>query len=399
MKGRPLNILMLLQSDYPPDIRLTKEIRALTEDDRRVFLLCNNTTGKKREEVVDRAEVRRLPAFSVLPASWAKILRLPLFFNPTWVCNAVRLIRREKVDVIHVHDLPLAPLAVILGRFFRLPVVYDMHENYPAAMAVWRKRLKGWERLVKDPRPAEKLNQFVLRRADCIIVVVEEQRQNLIEQGVPPEKIIVVGNTAEVEEFLGLAVDEKIVEKYRQKETILYIGSFGVDRGLETAIKAMKTVAERIPDALLLLVGSGKNGGDLRRLAAKENVEQWVEFVDWVPFSQVPSYMIASRIGIIPQPANAANNTTLPHKLFQYMLLKRPVLVSDAAPLKRVVEECRCGLVFRSDNEADFARAAVELLRSAEPFGENGYRKVIEKYNWRETAKTLTAFYQQINQR
>ncbi len=384
---------MILQSDYPPDIRLTKEIKALTSAGYVVHLLCNNNKNLAETEDVDGAYVHRLPRFSALSFRMAKLLRLPLFFSPLWRSKASALIRRLRVDFIHVHDLPLAPMAIMLGKKFNRPVVYDMHENYPAAMEEWKKKGGFWQGMVKNPKVAHILNNYVLKRAGKVITVVEEQRDNLVRQGVPPAKIHIVGNTVDVDAFTEMDIDESIVQKYKNNFLILYIGSFSTERGLETAIRAMTFLKKDIPEARLLLVGDGKNTPDLKNLASSLNLQENVEFVGWVDFEKVPSYMEASNVNIIPQPSNPANDTTLPHKLFQYMLIGKPVLTSDAKPLKRIVEETQSGLAFKSEDPKDFARAVLQIYRSKTDFKQNGKKAVLQKYNWQTTSRELIKLY------
>mgnify|MGYP006278356277 CR=1 FL=1 len=392
----PKTILMILQSDYPPDIRLTKEIKALTAAGHRVLLLCNNAKHLPQFERVDGAHVYRLPAFTALSASLQKLIRLPLFTSPLWYFKAAHLIKQHSVDVLHVHDLPLAPLAVALGKRFRKPVVYDMHENYPAAMAEWSKRGGLKQKILRNPKLAELLNNYVLQRAAKIIVVVEEQRDNLLQQGLPSASVHVVNNTVDMDAFLSFEIKPEIVRTFENNFTILYIGSFSTERGLETAIAAMQRIQPEIPSAQLLLVGDGKNTHDLKQLALTLGVQDQVTFVGWVPFDDVRSYMSAADVCIIPQPSNPANDTTQPHKLFQYMLMEKAVLTSDAKPLKRIVQECQSGESFKSEDPADFARAVVTLHSSSINFGENGKRAVEGKYNWRTTSQELLRLYSEL---
>jgi glycosyltransferase involved in cell wall biosynthesis len=392
-KSNLKNILMILQSDYPPDIRLTKEIKALTNAGYIVHLLCNNSKNFAIDEEVDGAHVHRLSRFSKLPFRLAKLLRLPLFFSPLWRIKAASLIKKLNIDSLHIHDLPLAPMATSLGKRFHLPVVYDMHENYPATMREWKKGNSFFQGFIKNPKVAELLNNHVLKHANKVIVVVEEQRDNLIQHGVDMSKIHVVGNTVDVEAFEQMPIDSNLVQQYKKNFLIMYIGSFSTERGLETAIEAIKHVKKDIPHAKLLLVGDGKNTQDLKEFAISMQIEESVEFVGWVDFSKVPSYMEASDLNIIPQPSNPANDTTLPHKLFQYMLIGKPVLTSDAKPLKRIVEETKSGLSFSSQDPRDFARAVLELYKSDTNFAENGRKAVENKYNWENTSKELVKLY------
>ena len=388
----PKKILMLLQSDYPSDIRVQKEIRALTGCGYRLYLLCNNGTLRPAEESLDGATVRRLAALKWLPAGIRKALRLPLFFNPVWIFYLWYAVRKYRVDCLHVHDLPLVLSAIWVGKLNKLPVVYDMHENYPAAMEVWYRR--DLQHLVlKNYRLARTLDRFCLSRVERIIVVVDEQKDNLIAQGIPADKITVVGNTVDVDTFFSFQLDSTVIQRYRDNFVILYVGSFAVDRGLETPIHAMTLLREKLPAVKLLYVGDGKNRKALEKSVVERGLEDCVEFVGWVNFELVSSYVHASRVCIIPQPSNPANDTTIPHKLFQYMAVGKPVVTSDAKPIERVVRECGCGLSFKSTSFRDFADTIVKISGKENEFGTNGQRAVREKYNWKATSKALLGLY------
>jgi glycosyltransferase involved in cell wall biosynthesis len=80
------------------------------------------------------------------------------------------------------------------------------------------------------------------------------------------------------------------------------------------------------------------------------------------------------------------------------MYMRKPVIVSSAKPLKRIVEETNCGLIFESGNPENFADIVLQLQDSDERLrlGENGYQAVINKYNWQHDAKRLVSLYEQI---
>ena len=391
-----MKICMVLQKDFPPDIRVENEASALIAAGHTVHLLCRNQARMNPAETVKGIQVHRLVPFS----SNKKINSLctvPLFFNPLWCAHLNRVVREHAIQVIHVHDLPLVPLGLFIGRRYKIPLVYDMHENYPAALKVWRRpNMIYWT--IKNPALAGVLDKFCQQQADQIIVVVAEQRQNLIEQGIPPQKITVISNTADLTQLTRLPIDPAIIQRYQNDFVMAYIGGFSPDRDLNIPIEGIPALIDEIPYIRLLLVGSGdaRYTTELKRLVHRLNLEKWVEFVNWVPFEKIASYMTAAKVGIIPQPNNLFINTTIPHKLFQYMAFGLPVVVSDAKPLARVVNEGHCGVIFKSGSAADFARAILEIKKSTINFGENGKKLVRERYNWAKTATDLVHLYQRI---
>ena len=386
-----MKIGMVLQADFPPDIRVEKEAQSLLKAGHEVFLLCRNKAKMALDETVNGIHVHRLKPFI------HNVLSIPLYFNPIWKSRLFQMVRDYQLDVIHVHDLPLVPLGLQAARKFKVPLVYDMHENYPAAMDVWKRpNLTYWT--IKNPRLALYLDRWCQQQADEIIVVVEEQKENLIEQGLPADKITVVSNTVDLSRFDQQVEDKKVIKKWQKYFTLLYLGGFSPDRDLETPIRAMKEVVEKIPTARLLLVGGGSAAytRQLQQLISAEGVEDGVEWIPWVQFNRVRSYLQAAAVGIIPQPSNPFIDTTIPHKLFQYMAFRLPVIVSDARPLARIVKETTSGEVFKSGDTTAFCEAVNKIYHAKISYGENGHSSVKNKYNWQQDAEKLIKLYERL---
>ena len=267
-----------------------------------------------------------------------------------------------------------------------------MHENYPEALKIWN-RTRKFSVIFKNYYIAKQLDSFCQKRADKIIVVVKEMKGELISKGIIPNKIHIVSNTVDYEYFTSFSIDEAILNNYKDDFMILYLGSFSEDRGLDMAIRGMQNINKHIPDAKLVLVGDGPNIKKLKALVNNLDLSSSVAFPGWVDFKSCPSYIKASKICIIPQPANVLIDNTIPHKLFQYMAMKRPVIVSDAKPLARIVKNCGCGEIFRSNSTEDFLRAILKMCRSDIKYGKNGQEAVMEKYNWDVSSKELVAVY------
>jgi glycosyltransferase involved in cell wall biosynthesis len=86
----------------------------------------------------------------------------------------------------------------------------------------------------------------------------------------------------------------------------------------------------------------------------------------------------------VPHHATESWNTTVPNKLFDYMSKGKPVIVSNAKPVERIVREEQCGIVFKDRDSEDLARAIVTLkpesIRTA--MGQRGRDAIARKYNW-----------------
>ena len=384
---------MLLQSDFPPDIRLEKEIKSLSKAGYSIRVVCNQYEKKLNPEyencTIDR--VKALFKSKLLN----KIFNFPIFFNPRFVIKILLNVLGFRPDFIHAHDLPMAPLGLLFGKIFRIPVISDMHENYPAALKAFQK--KGIVNFVfKNYKAAKILEKYCIKRVDRIITVIDENSQRLINMGVRPEKIYLVSNTVDTQTFAVKSVDQNIVKKYEGKIILLYTGFISPERGLEVVVKGMKYLKDKLPEVKLLLVGNGIFLPSLKQIARKEQVAEFVDFINWPGHENLGSYLNISKIGICPQPNNDHWNNSIPHKLFEYMSRSIPVLATDAIPLKRIILETKAGLIYKTDNPGSFAEKVIEMMDSEIDFGNNGINAVKEKYNWENDAKMLVRLYDEL---
>lgn len=396
---------MVLESYFPPDIRVEKEAETLIREGYEVYLLSLGKVGSPKMENIGGINVIRTSYRGLLSRVWRFFWFNMCFCNPIIRRSLYNIIKQNRIDVIHVHDLPLVKTAVSVAKKFDIPVIADLHENYPEAIRMWRKKRNLKKRVLDIVTPIyrwKKLEKSVLQNVERIITVVDEAKEHYVNDcRVPSQKVTVVMNTVDLEEFDKLNACWSLIEKYKNYFVISYIGGFGPHRGLDTAIKSMPKILGEIPNAKLLLIGGKASEYEmyLREMCKKLKVENNVEFTGWVDFSLVPSYIAASDVCLVPHHSSAHTNTTIPHKLFQYMAMKKPVVVTDCKPLKRIVEECKCGIVVPSGDHRRLAEAVVRLYRNrdlAETFGKNGRKCVELKYNWRNEAEKLISVYREV---
>jgi glycosyltransferase involved in cell wall biosynthesis len=102
----------------------------------------------------------------------------------------------------------------------------------------------------------------------------------------------------------------------------------------------------------------------------------------------------------VPHRKHAHTDATIPHKLFQYMLASRPVIVSNCRPLARIIRETDAGLVFESGNVSELAIRIAELAANPglrEEMGRRGRAAAATRYNWETEGQKLVALYDKIS--
>lgn len=405
-----MNILMVLYLKYP-DIRVVKEVSTLISHGYKVVVLASNDGNEvEYEEKFEGKLVILRPKEFTNHYCW-KVLRYFLFsvnFYDSWLNKQInKLIDEYNIKIIHVHDLRLVKTAKVSAKKFKLPIVVDLHENYPAAIKAYTEdnSLKSIIRrnYIDSYNRWKQYEKNILKNVDFIITVVEESQKRIIDLNViPKENVKVVSNTESVEKINLYSNDEMLLNEYKDDFVISYIGGVDKHRGIETVLNALPLILNRISNLKFIIVG-GINDTylkTLRDVIEKLKIEKSVEFIGRVPLEDVPKYINISKFGIIPQYANEHCNYTVPHKLFQYLSMGKPVIVSDAVPLKRIVKEGQCGLVFKSGSSYDLADVFCKYFDGNDKkyfdLCENAKNITIHKYNWNNDGNSLLEIYSKL---
>ncbi|MGD1049113.1 MAG: glycosyltransferase family 4 protein [Candidatus Krumholzibacteriaceae bacterium] len=383
----------------PPNVRVQNEARTLAEAGHKVHFLIEGRPGEPREEPVGGVQVVRGVRMNRLRDIWHRYTFNFTYRDPLWTHAIDRFIRERTIDVIHVNDLPLLREALHAGRRFHLPVVADLHENYPAGLQVWYTNALKKATIYNHDRWAT-YERTALRDVDAVIVVIEEARERLVSLGVSAEKIYVVPNTVP-EQTGDVPVDPRIIAKYAGRFVVSYIGGFAPHRGLDTVIRALPIAREKVPNLTLVLVGDRNEGyrRHLERLAASLDCTDLMEMTGWKPQDAIWSYIEASAVCLVPHARNPHTDTTIPNKIFQYMMRGRPVIVSDCPPLARIARDSGGGLVFRWDDPAGLAARIVEMHgneSARRQMAETGRRSVLDRYTWEKTSGPLIELYRKL---
>jgi glycosyltransferase involved in cell wall biosynthesis len=390
-----MKVAIVWHCRYPWDVRIEKFCRSIASENNEVVIICRGDGERPAQEMVDGVKVHRVGMRGrLLGKSMARLLSAPVPFSPLWLWDYVRIMRRERPDVVVVRDLPLALFAGILGVYLNVPVVLDMAENYPAALLAYGKALYRPFLLANAllPRLYERLSLVFMER---VIVVAEEQRDRLVRLRYPLSRIALVRNTpdpAALERAASAAARRRQPSSY-----ILYSGFIDRHRGIRTLVLAFERIKDRFKETNLVLIGKGNELEALKSLAEEHGLGERVVFKGWVDAREIPAYIKNSAVCAIPHLKSEHTETTIPNKIFDYLFFGRQTVVSDAAPLARIIRQAGCGFVFRSGDPEDLSRALIKALhnRKRADCAARAQKLVRETYNWAGDSRILVAMLQE----
>jgi glycosyltransferase involved in cell wall biosynthesis len=304
----------------------------------------------------------------------------------TWAINR-RMIEvgvATRADVYHSHDLNTLFVGHVCKRRTGAKLVYDSHELQTERnrMGRWWKRWALWN------------ERRWLPSADALIVASPPWIEHLRGlYGSVPDPAVAVINVPETTEIvprdlrpeLGLPAGTPL---------LLYQGSIQENRGIEPAIDAI----DLLDGVVLVVVGYGYYRDSLEEMVAARGLEGRVRFFGPIPNDELLHWTASADVGL----CNIVNSsisyyTTLPNKLFEYMMAEVPVLGSDSPGIGRVVEETGVGEVVDPVDPGSLAAATRTILSDPEPY-RAACRRARDRYNWDVESRGLLDVYRRISQ-
>ncbi len=394
---------MILDSEFPPDDRVEKEALTLIREGNNVSMLCLNYGNHKEQEVRKGIRIKRLSINKKIRNKiMATYLVLP-FYRWFWKNAVNKFIKENHIDVIHIHDLPLSDIAVDTGRKHRIRVVCDQHEYYSNWIINTAHYNTFIGKIVKSLSNWKKYEVRNLTRADIVITVEEPLKSIYIaETGIKEDKIAVLPNTPLASVFDNTKRKSELTEKYRDKFVIFYAGHIDILRGLNTIIGSLPLLRDRIPELRFVFAGHyTEKYYDPFKYIDELGVRDLTEYPGFVPLEELPYLIAESKVCIhVPPAISREVNSSIATKIYQYLLMNKPIIVGQAKMMKEFVEGNKIGLSIKDSDPADLAEKILLLYSSPSLIAEftDNCRKISHKYCWEETSKQLIEYYQKLRQ-
>ena len=389
-----MNILMVLESEFPPDIRVENEAQSLIEAGHQVVVACITRRKQKEFEYFnDKIKIYRRKISLFIYKSSVGCLKFPFYFN-FWRKFFTDLFQKEKFDVVHIHDLPLAKVGYEFKKKYKKPLIIDLHENWPALLRISSHTNTFLGKLLSSNSQWVNYERNMIKLSDRLIVVVEEAMERLIKAGISHEKIFVVSNTLNLS---GFHLPDIVPNK--DFVTLFYAGGINRHRGIQTVLSALKKVINKKSNIRLWLLGEGSYKNELIKYANKLGIQDYVSFFGWRSFNEMIELLAQSDITLIPHYKSDHTDTTIPHKLFQYMYACKPIIASNCAPVERIIKETNTGLIYLYNDSNQLAECIHNLVNNKKIYVEmhqNGRKWVIDKYNWNIDKENLLRLYDNI---
>jgi glycosyltransferase involved in cell wall biosynthesis len=186
---------------------------------------------------------------------------------------------------------------------------------------------------------------------------------------------------------------------FNDRFVIMYHGILSPNRGLQQAVEAIAIVRKSHPEIMFFLLGKGSAQPKLEEQIRDLGLESHVFIHPPVPYESVPKYINSVQTGILPFPDLDWWNTSSPIKLYEYLAMGKPVIVTDIAAHRAVLGKIKCGFFVPNHEPVSIAHGintAIENAFEITELGRIARTMVIKHFTWERQARKIKDYFQDL---
>ena len=398
-----MRILHILDHSIPLHSGYTFRTLSILEQQRALGWDTEHLTSPKharpfvpREEVDGWVFYRTPPVAGV--AAKLPVLRELALIRKT-EARLAEIVSQVKPDILHAHSPVLNAIpALRVGRRAGIPVVYEVRAFWEDAAATHGTSSEGGLRY----KLTRELETKALRQTDAITTICEGLRGDIAARGISADKITVIPNAVNVDEFAGGAPADPALAGslgLNGKSVLGFLGSFYSYEGLHHALQAMPKMLAARPNLRLLLVGGGPEEDRLKQQAAALGIESDVVFTGRVPHDTVQKYYDLVDVLIYPRVPVRLTELVTPLKPLEAMALNKVMVASNVGGHRELIRDGETGNLFKAGDIDDLARTVLRVLddHAAWPDQIAAGRKFVEQErSWKNSVARYMPVYEKL---
>jgi glycosyltransferase involved in cell wall biosynthesis len=234
-----------------------------------------------------------------------------------------------------------------------------------------------------------------------VAVLCNGIKSDLERRGIPSEKISIVCNGINAEDFQKYTPDVEYMRQWKLngKKVIGFIGSFYRYEGLDLLVKAFACLMAKRSDIILLLVGGGETEADLKSQIRMLKLEKNVIMPGRISHDRIPGVYAIADIMVSPRYSMRLTELVTPLKPLEAMVMKRALVASDIGGHRELIQDGYTGLLFPPGDVSALSKQIESLIDNHDLYdklGTQGNAWVCEERSWDRTTSNYQEIYSKI---
>ena len=244
------------------------------------------------------------------------------------------------------------------------------------------------------------IEKLVLQKASLITCVSDPLRQQLIDMGIAPEKILVNPNGVNTDLYYPELPGNQIREKYsigKSMVVIGFIGTFGMWHGVERLASVYVELSKQHENIHLLLIGDGMKMPEVKGYLAEVSPSRYT-LTGMVPQDEGPQYLAACDILVSPTVPNPDGTPFFgsPTKVFEYMAMGKAIVASNLDQMSELFEHERTALLCEPGDDSSLYIQLQRLIVDPDlraMLAKNVRLEAVQKHTWlKHTERIIDAY-------
>jgi sugar transferase (PEP-CTERM/EpsH1 system associated) len=289
-----------------------------------------------------------------------------------------RYLKKSKTKILHLHNPTALFYGTLAGKIARTPcIIYTEHgRDFSSSIKV---------RIT---------NGLLCKMLDRVVAVAECGKKYLVEhEGVNERKIFKIYNGIDSQKF-GRTHSGKLIRSglglHDDQPVIGIVARLDAIKNHTCFIRAMKIIATRLPEAVLLIIGDGLLRTELESLTANLQLQDHIKFLG--ARSDIAELLSMLDVFVLSSLSEGLSLT-----LIEACAAAKPIVATDVGGNPEIVEHESNGLLVPSDQPEDLAKAILEILShevKARLMGEKGRKKFEEEFTLDVMVKKYEDLYE-----
>jgi len=201
---------------------------------------------------------------------------------------------------------------------------------------------------------------FIYRRADHIVCVTDGINEFLKTSGVPGQRLTTIKSGVGDDFIFGHSNGIRRKYGWEDKFLVIYSGTLGWVRPLETVIESARLLADR-DDIHFVFVGDGQKREELEVLSRNYRLEN-VTFTGLQPLENIPYFLRASDVLVECLKEVDVARLAVPSKMYEYMASGKPIVIGcPEGEATALLREAGGALTFPGSDAPRLAELILEL--------------------------------------
>ena len=284
-------------------------------------------------------------------------------------------LKKIKPDIVHVQSIGIGIPAFLSKKILKKPYI------------VWG---RGSDIYLPD-KFTKSISKLVLKNADAVIALTEDMKREI--KKIYGRDIFVIPNGIDLNKFNNLSKEtlRKRLEIKEDEKIITFVGTLRIVKGVKYLIKAMKIIKQKSPDTKMMLVGDGEEREELESLVEELGLKERVKFIGRVQNEEIPQYMVASDVFVLPSLSEG-----FPVTVLEAMASGVPMIATNVGGLPEIIKDGENGFLVEPKNPEEIAEKVLLLLEDdklRERISRNNKKKA-KGYSWDSAVEKLEEVYQ-----